>query len=196
MGRTILWARWQDPIAPLLEREPPEPDEDEARSCRDAFAAEGEVSEMELEGGDELKTGPMLVGPMGAIPVRESNLPSRLYSFWMAHTNFDLTREAVQAVEAVAGVEGLDVFTRYRMRLAVGKAFEQRAVLGRVDCALGANRRAGLAQLQKALTRAHPFWALVRRPDGRVTWHGSFTRRAVELALEKSPFRQSAITSW
>lgn len=67
--------------------------------------------------------------PMGLIPYTENTSASKIFNFWIGHTNFDITKKISDTIEQVRGVETLDIFTRYRFRIAVGKAFDASAVM-------------------------------------------------------------------
>jgi hypothetical protein len=113
--------------------------------------------------------GPAVVGPLGIIPLHEDSLPSVLFNFWMGHTNFDITTGPTgvkEKIEAVAGVETLDVFTRYRFRLGIGRAFDEKVVLSAVDAAVVAPPPdAQLVAIRTMLAARYPFWAVARTPN-------------------------------
>lgn len=69
---------------------------------------------------------------MGIIPYNEYTDCSKIFNFWVGHTNFDLTKKIVDIIEATEGVETLDIFTRYRFRVAFGKAFSDREVMANI----------------------------------------------------------------
>lgn len=66
---------------------------------------------------------------MGPIPVTEYTQPSKVFNFWVGHTNFTITEEIFDILDEVEGVEILDVFTRYRFRVGVGKMYVDGNVL-------------------------------------------------------------------
>lgn len=72
------------------------------------------------------QTKPMqhLITPMGLIPITEWSSPGSLFNLWTAHTNFRMTKNIKRIVNATEGIETLDVFTPYRWRFAIGKAFD------------------------------------------------------------------------
>lgn len=75
----------------------------------------------------------LIMTPLGAIPITEHSMPGKVFNFWMAHTNFNITNDIGNIVEQTDGVETLDIFTRYRMRVGVGKAFDDGGVLRQID---------------------------------------------------------------
>ena len=62
-----------------------------------------------------------LFTPLGIIVLDEYTDTYRLFNFWIAHTNFDLTKGVRKVIEDTPGVEILHVFTRYRFRIAVAR---------------------------------------------------------------------------
>jgi len=71
----------------------------------------------------------VVLTPMGAVPLPEHSAPQKVFNLWEAHTNFDITRNVLKIVEQVEGVETLDVFSRYRMRVGIGKMFDTKSVI-------------------------------------------------------------------
>lgn len=61
---------------------------------------------------------------MGMVPLTEYTVPSKIFNFWTLHTNFDITSDISGIIEATPGVETLDIFTRYRMRIGFAKVFK------------------------------------------------------------------------
>jgi len=66
--------------------------------------------------------------PMGIIPYTDNTASSKIFNFWVGHTNFDITHNISSIIENCFGVESLDIFTRYRFRIAIGKAFDESEV--------------------------------------------------------------------
>jgi hypothetical protein len=60
---------------------------------------------------------------MCIVPYNELTAPGSLFNFWVGHTNFNLSKKIVKIIEESEGVEILDVFTRYRFRIGIGKCF-------------------------------------------------------------------------
>lgn len=61
---------------------------------------------------------------MGHVPLTEYTQPSKIFNFWVGHSTFDITEEIFDIIEKIEGVEILDVFTRYRFRVGIGKMFK------------------------------------------------------------------------
>ena len=75
----------------------------------------------------------LIMTTMGVMPLVEQCIPSKTFNFWVAHTNFDITQEIYHIVENTEGVEVLDVFTRYRLRVGIGTAFSDRNILNKIN---------------------------------------------------------------
>jgi len=74
--------------------------------------------------------------PMGMIPLHEKTACTKIFKFWIGHTNFNITKKIVSTIEKIDGVEILDIFTRYRFRIAIGKAFKDRNVMQNIQKAI------------------------------------------------------------
>ena len=124
--REIQWEKWNDPILNTVNRakEIRNDNNEEDRPYHDSYE--------QMETG----TGPAIIGPIGIIPINESNVPSKLFNFWMGHTNFNITHAIKQQISNVEGVESLDIFTRYRFRLGIGQAFREEKVKNSIEIVL------------------------------------------------------------
>ena len=70
---------------------------------------------------------------MGIIPFNDNTASGKIFNFWMGHTNFDISKSIVNIIEKIDGVETLDVFTRYRFRIAIGKAFDDSQIMRNIN---------------------------------------------------------------
>jgi hypothetical protein len=66
---------------------------------------------------------------MGIVPMNEHTASGRIFNFWTGHTNFNITKNIFSIIDSTPGVECLDIFTRYRFRIAIGKAFNDSSVM-------------------------------------------------------------------
>ena len=78
---------------------------------------------------DKLGKFRAIATPMGIIPINESTASGKIFNFWVGHTNFDITNALALIIEETPGVETLDIFTRYRFRIGIGKAFHDSKVM-------------------------------------------------------------------
>jgi hypothetical protein len=144
---TIVWQKWVDPFGSddleqhLLEtvaqriNDPVfnEEDEEEIEEFAETIDFDTEDSDEYEENFVEQKSirSPIRVmaTPMGIIPVTENTASSKIFNFWVGHTNFSINKKIFDTIESIEGVETFDVFTRYRFRIAVGKAFSDSEVM-------------------------------------------------------------------
>lgn len=132
--KIILWQKWIDPY---------EPPTDDGKVLADLSEEELDDSahwDSYVEGIDEQNpedknqvlfhsSTKAIMTPMGMIPVHEKTACTKIFKFWIGHTNFNITSDVALAIEKIEGVEVLDIFTRYRFRIAIGKAFKDRNVM-------------------------------------------------------------------
>lgn len=185
---TITWEKWRDPLAPLVKRRDADEDEFAGRTQRDKFLEDGDVAwdKDEKDG----YSGPAVFGPMGVVPVNESNLPSRHHKFWVAHTDFMLTKRLVKAIENTLGVESLDVLTPYRFRMSVGMAFRQDDVKAAVEAAVTPKPAppvddTPVGTMKRVLSNSHPFWAIAVLPGGKLRPMAGGTQEEVKGKVSK-----------
>jgi hypothetical protein len=111
----IVWEKWIDPFGQALEEAKWTDYENEIDT----------IDDIEYVDDDEMEMRPIkaIATPMGIIPYNELTAPSSLFNFWVGHTNFDINKKIAITIEKSEGVEILDIFTRYRFRIGIGKCF-------------------------------------------------------------------------
>jgi hypothetical protein len=119
----ILWRPWVDPFLPAIKKK--------RKKKLDDWDIAKSTFVTDKNSDDTIV--PCLSGPMGIIPIHEGNTPSANYNFWMGDCDFDLTFGVVEKIEMVRGVETLDIFTRYRFRVAIGRAFDPKTVMQSIE---------------------------------------------------------------
>ena len=75
----------------------------------------------------------VIASPLGIIPYNEYTASSKIFNFWLGHTNFSITKKIKDLIEKNEGVEILDIFTRYRFRIAIGKCFIDADVMSSIN---------------------------------------------------------------
>jgi len=111
----IVWEKWIDPFGQALEEAKWTDYENEIDT----------IDDIEYIDDDEMEMRPIkaIATPMGIIPYNELTAPSSLFNFWVGHSNFDINKKIANIIEKSEGVEILDIFTRYRFRIGIGKCF-------------------------------------------------------------------------
>ena len=133
MNNKIIWEKWVDPYLPEnVESQWPDYEESQDRQA-DVEDAEDNDNEPEIK--RHLMYA--ISSPMGIIPYNEYSAPSKVFNFWVGHTNFNITQPVANIIESTEGIEILDIFTRYRFRIAIGKNFKDRNVMNTVNKLIG-----------------------------------------------------------
>jgi hypothetical protein len=144
----IIWTKWQDPYGENMDdveypgfMEPIDPEPAKSFDMDDNPMDDGtlellEIHELQQQQLFNNTATPVVGTPMGMVPMTEYTRPSKIFNMWLAHTNFNITAGVFELVEKIPGVELLDTFTRYRMRVGVGVAFNDSKVLRNINKAL------------------------------------------------------------
>ena len=132
----IIWEKWRDPygsddnpeiqsiIEEIVNKKLQEQDQEQENEDVD------QIDETQLSNMGFLKHKmPMMITPMGLIPLTENTAPVKIFNFWTGHSNFNITQKISDIIATTGGVETLDIFTRYRFRIGVGKAFKDADVM-------------------------------------------------------------------
>lgn len=115
----FVWDKWEDPLNPEI-------DDDNI-----SMESWSEDYTEEVQKPKPIRT---LVNPhFGIIPIVDANSPGKLFNFWVCHTGVTITSKIAEIIELVDGVETLDVFSRYRFRIAVGKCFQNKEVMDEIE---------------------------------------------------------------
>jgi hypothetical protein len=113
----IIWEKWNDPFGDNLD-ETKWNNYDDEDSDTDSELLDDEYIKSKLN-----KPVKVIASPMGLIPYNEHTASSKIFNFWVGHTNFTITKKISDVIEQCSGVELLDIFTRYRFRIGIGKCF-------------------------------------------------------------------------
>ncbi len=126
----IEWERWVDPYGDNWKQE----------EWPGAFSPDGSDTEFDEENIDDDDPGfelgrhlRIMTTPLGLIPLTEQSRPSTVFNFWKGTTNFRITNQMVALLNDTDGVEILNVFTRYRFRIGIGKLFQDRKVMDSIS---------------------------------------------------------------
>lgn len=118
MKPLIIWEKWKDPFGSDEEKHD------------DSWSDENEDDDnLKVD----VKPARVMVTPMGLIPYSENTDASKIFKFWVAHTNFTISTKIVSIIEKIEGIETLDIYTRYRFRISVGKGFNDRDVMAAIN---------------------------------------------------------------
>jgi len=110
----IAWEKWKGSR--------PKDNEDDAWT-RNAFADTDDDDDDDDEELEPTSVRKMVMTPRGMVPLLSPISPEKNFNLWIGHTNFKLTAALTKIISKVPGVESLDIYTPYRMRMGVGKMF-------------------------------------------------------------------------
>lgn len=120
----IVWEKWSDPFGQEMDDAKwTDYDNQIEDSLNDGeFVEEDEIEDI-IRPIPDSRGIRVIASPMGLIPYNELTAPGKIFNFWVGHTNFSLSTKVAKAIEQCDGVEILDIFTRYRFRIGIGKCF-------------------------------------------------------------------------
>lgn len=129
----IIWEKWQDPILNHLGDINNLTNQDH----QDDYEEDNEYNDIDEDVAfTENRTVhkyPIIITPMGILPYNEKTSCDKTFNFWTGHTNFSITKDISDILEQAIGVETLDIFTRYRFRIGIGKAFKDSEVMTNIN---------------------------------------------------------------
>ena len=120
----IIWEKWIDPFGDNL-------DEIKWNNYDDEQSDEATelLNHQTIQNHKPVK---VIASPLGLIPYNEYTASSKIFNFWIGHTNFNISQNISTIIEKSDGVELLDVFTRYRFRIGIGKCFNDSEVMATI----------------------------------------------------------------
>lgn len=187
MKRRVVFEYWQHPLGP----------DDEY--VEESERAEEEDEFSEHEGGELAR--PILMTAAGLIPLQPYTDLTKAFKFFMGHTNFTIDDKTVNMIEEFPGVETLDILTRYRFRVGIGKIFDDedvrkglRAVLVNSEYEMVEENPQGHALTPEMVDRietikagfedARPYWASLVLPNGNVDFIRGSDKEVVAERLD------------
>lgn len=137
----IKWEKWIDPFggnfaeAKWTDYNNTMPEylaDSEEDLIEDSYDEEANVLDSPIAKSNE-EPIKVIASPLGLIPYNEYTASSKIFNFWLGHSNFDISSKIKNVIEQTKGVEILDVFTRYRFRIAIGKCFNDAEVMSEIN---------------------------------------------------------------
>ncbi len=127
-SKQIIWQKWADPFGNDLQDD----------MGFDPYVGDYDTEDVDDPNDEEQNNSPyvkkaepikVIATPMGIIPMNDNTMSGKIFNFWIGHTNFNITGKIADTIEKTEGVETLDIFTRYRFRIAIGKAFDDSTIM-------------------------------------------------------------------
>lgn len=176
--RFISWSKWHDP----LNSEDSEFEYIPEKDVQNFDNNQNEIYDEDDEEEDGNPT-PVIITPLAIIPLKPFNNPTKVFNFWLGETTFTLSKRVASIINDIPGVEILDIFTRYKFRIAVGNNFPFQYVRQSIEKALDASPpvknnsinmnldndiRAQIQSIIQVQLAKFPFWAIYICPNGQV----------------------------
>ena len=114
LKKKIAWERWDEDV---LEQEIVENFYDLSQEDDNEEAIEDALVFLQ-------KIPSLVTTPMGMYQLHDKMSIVNQFDCWMGYTNFDITQSVQESIEKIEGVELLNVMTRYRFFLGIGKLFD------------------------------------------------------------------------
>lgn len=130
----LVWQKWFDPFGEddLDAIEEHSDFDTEELYEEENHDFEENIEETEHEANFYKKPTRVVLTPMGMIPYTDNTASSKIFNFWVGHTNFNITPAIAARIEKIEGVETLDIFTRYRFRIGIGKLFDPALIMSSI----------------------------------------------------------------
>ena len=127
----IIWEKWIDPFGRDTDEAKWTDYNNDITDLDDFIDDEEDDEDNGTKSPKFIKNDPIKViaSPLGLIPYNEHTASSKIFNFWLGHTNFNITNSIKDLIEKCEGVEILDIFTRYRFRIAIGKCFNDADIM-------------------------------------------------------------------
>lgn len=132
----IIWEKWVDPFGKDIDEAKWTDYNNSITDLSDIVSLDDSLNENNHQNyPPETIHNPIKViaSPLGLIPYNEHTASSKIFNFWLGHTNFSITESIKNMIEKSEGIEILDVFTRYRFRIAIGKCFVDSDVMSAIN---------------------------------------------------------------
>lgn len=127
----ICFVKWKNPFT--VEEEKEDNDDvavdDEYNDKSTLYSEEEDIKAIALQNN----LPKVIITPIGVVPLTEHGKIEKVFNLWSFHTNFPISAQVVKTIEETEGVETLDVYTRYRGRVGVGKLFGSKETIERIN---------------------------------------------------------------
>jgi len=134
MKKKIGWQKYED----LLEKQMSSPMLQTIIKQMITYSEEAEAeAEEEEEYEKELYTGVAGNTQLPLLPISQQLMDDMAmlsnFDCWIAHTNFDITRDIKNKLNKIEGVELLKICSRYRFFIGIGQMFDFKQVRKNVE---------------------------------------------------------------
>lgn len=124
----IIWEKWVDPFGGDIDEAKWTDYNNDINNLEDL--SDEEEDKQTIKSSKPIR---VVASPLGLIPYNEYTASGKIFNFWLGHTNFNISQNIKQILETIDGVEILDIFTRYRFRIGIGKCFVDSDVMRSIN---------------------------------------------------------------
>lgn len=129
--KKIAWQKYED----LIEQQMSSPLLDILATKMASIQEEDEDDVEEYEAVEQTASQSNIMLPISEKLVEDMTMLSN-FDCWMAYTNFDITQDIKEILNAIEGVEVMRICSRYRFFLGVGKMFNFKEVRSDIEQSL------------------------------------------------------------
>jgi len=148
----------------------------------DQYIPESDVNiDVEKDQEYEGEVNPVVITPLGMIPLQPFNDPTKVFNFWLGETNFPLSKKRGFILNNIPGVEILDIFTKYKFRIAIGNNFDFQEVKSEIEKVFKAYKEPTINKISNKLRstinkmidlhlKDFSFWSIYILPNDKINF--------------------------
>ena len=144
----------------------------------DRYHPEVQKESSEEDNGGGLKT--LVQTPFGVFKLNTSLSPFTRFNFWLANTNFSISKKTKAILDCTDGVEALIVISKYQFIIGIGKLFDSEIVKKNIEKKLNTNIKFGF---KSYLNNNFKYWAAYRFPNMNIDYIGDSEPNKVQNKL-------------
>lgn len=186
MSKKVHWVHWIDPFKQMIEKiENENKFKEELNEYEEGHFENGEMTINSLSPMDFMM--PMM------IQHRAENAKFIDPDMWIGHTNFEITKNSIQKICSVPGVDIAERISRYQFRIIIGKLWENASefrkvrvgienklcglhnelthdleVVDQYNAEIKGKLKAKVARIRNKLSKKYKYWAILVLPNGVV----------------------------
>lgn len=164
MSKKILWEKYY----PNLEDEPDD--------------------ELDEDNEEDSKLKTLIQTPFGIFKLNTSLSPFKRFNFWLANTNFSITKGIKAKLDVFEGVEALIILSRYQFIVGIGKMFDEKIVKKGIEEMLCETKQEQ-GSFKKMLDSTYKYWAAYMFPNANIDYFGGDN---IDEVREKVEFYEQA----
>jgi len=130
--------------------------------------------------------------PIKALLEKNLKFPEDDFNLWMLHTNFHIMEIDVENIEFIDGVECLDVWSPYSLRIGIGRLFDEEKVKADISFILNSSESLQILteetkkEVEEMLEsfKDTKYWAILILPNGKIVTYTSKEEKDFKEKLE------------